>query len=217
MKTALFLLSVVAVAALIPGVSIPGQAPPTFKQALAKMGISSDRQSLYRALHDPRPAVRSVAAAELAEMKDPGTVSQIEPLIANEPDHSVAFTFAQSLNLLGSSVGTARLQRYCSDDSEEFGWRLQAAEDLAQTGNYKCLSSITPYLGSQDTTVQEGVLLYLLHVPEAEARTDSSLGARLLTIADQKADKNMRELAGKVILQIGDDATKATYRAQHPR
>jgi hypothetical protein len=192
------------------------QAPPTIKQALSKLGISTDRTSLYAALRDHRPAARGIAAAELAEMRDYGAVQQIESLLPYEHDKEVRFTFDQSLNILGSQAGTSALEGYCADTTEDVEYRIRASDDLAVTGDYKCISAAADYLTSKDGTIQLWALLYLSKVPAQQLNVPKGLGPNLLSIAKDGSSENLRNLAGKAIMRVGDEGTKSAYLASHP-
>jgi hypothetical protein len=107
-----------------------GQAPPTTEQVLARLGVTLDRSALYRTLHDQRPEARSAAAAELAEMMDVDSIPEMKAAISREQNKQVIFTLTQSLNILGSSEGTVRLEEYCSDPKQPADVRINAATDL---------------------------------------------------------------------------------------
>ncbi len=205
------------VASMVSGTSASGQAPPTLKEGLSRLGISLNPTSLYAALRDPRPAARSGAAAELAEMKEPGAISQIESAMTREKNKEVLFAFAQSLNSLGDSAGTTWLERYCSKTAEAIEDRIRAAIDLQLSGNYTCLSAMTEFLKSKDPAIQQSVLLYMLHIPTLQANSPPTLGPNLLNIVNGGATDYLRHLAGMVVMQIGDDTTRLSYKSQHPK
>lgn len=189
-----------------------GQAPPTTEQVLARLGVALDRSTLYKTLHDQRPEARSAAAAELAEIMDVDSIPEMKAVISREQNKQVIFTLAQSLNILGSPEGTIRLEAYCSDPKQLADVRIDAATDLAYTKNYKCLSSVTQYLTSKDSSLKQSVLLYMLQIPSFQKDSPPGLGHVLMAVAMEDSDPYLRTLAGRVIDQIGDETTKANYR-----
>lgn len=199
------------VASMVPAATAAGQAPPTIKEGLTRLSISLDPVSLYAALHDPRPAARSGAAAELAEMKDPGAAAEIRGAMSREQNREVLFAFAQSLDSLGDLAGSTWLERYCSTPAEAIENRIRAATALQLSGNYSCLPAMTEFLTSEDPAIQQSVLLYMLNIPTIQSNSPKTLGARLLAIANSGTTENLRNLAGKVILQIGDRETRSSY------
>ena len=94
---------------------------------------------------------------------------------------------------------------------------LRAADDLAYTRDYKCLSAAAGYLSTKDSALRQAVLLYMLHIPAYQPDSPPDLGASLLAIAYRDPDPYFRKLAGKVILQIGDAGTKALFASRHAR
>lgn len=210
-------LSALLFASVVGRNSASCQAPPTPKDGLTRLGISIDPTSLYAALHDPRAAVRSAAAAELAEMKDTGAITWIEGAMAQEQNTEVLFTFAQSLDTLGSAAGTIWLERYCSNAAEPVENRIRAAINLQHGGNYTCLPAMTEFLTSKDSAIQQSVLLYMLHIPTLQPNSPPTLGPNLLYLANGGATEYLRHLAGKVLMQIGDEATRSSYQLQHPK
>jgi len=204
-------------APMVSGTLAVSQAPPTLKEGLSRLGISLNPTSLYAALQDPRPAARSGAAAELAEMKDPGAAAQIESAMAREQNKEVLFAFAQSLNSLGDSVGTTWLERYCSNKAEAVEDRIRAAIDLQLSEKYTCLPAMAEFLTSKDPAIQQSVLLYMLHIPNFQPNSPPTLGPNLLYVANGGATEYLRNLAGKVVMKIGDDATRSSYQLQHPK
>jgi HEAT repeat protein len=207
----------VAVSSLLATGLASGQAPPTVEQGLARLGISLDRASLQYALHDPRPAARGAAAAQLAFLKVTDAIPEIEEVIDHEENKMVVFTLAQSLNILGSAKGTIRLESYCSSTDQPPGMRILAASDLSDTGDYKCLAGVTEFLNSKDSGIKQSVLLYMLHIPSPQHDSPANLGPALLAIARGDSDPYFRGLAGKVIMQIGDKSTRSIYRQEHTK
>jgi hypothetical protein len=63
-------------------------------------------------------------------MMDVDSIPEMKAAISREQNKQVIFTLTQSLNILGSSEGTVRLEEYCSDPKQPADVRINAATDL---------------------------------------------------------------------------------------
>jgi hypothetical protein len=88
-------------------------------------------------------------------MMDVDSIPEMKAAISREQNKQVIFTPAQSLNILGSSEGTVRLEEYCSDPKQPADVCINAATDLAYSKNYKCLASIAKCLTSEDSSLRQ--------------------------------------------------------------
>src|SRR5438105_4156378 len=86
-----------------------GHAPPTIEAELQRYHISLSPESLQPALKDSRPAVRSLAAGELAEIKDMTSVPALTQAVQSEQDRYVQLNMAAALVSLGSPNGIGAL------------------------------------------------------------------------------------------------------------
>jgi HEAT repeat protein len=183
----------------------PAKSPEQF---LVEAGVSLDNPSLIRALNDTRPGVLSSAATVLAQ----NHVLEAGPLIVakmrTEQNKQLILTLAQSLNFLGVQEGTKRLEQFCLSNNTERAEQMRAANALALTKNYSCLPSISKYLISGRDDEKLSALLYLSHIPTPQPNEPDFLGQRLLDIASNDPNEEVRSLARRVIAQIGDEATK---------
>jgi hypothetical protein len=69
-------------------------------------------------------------------MMDVDSIPEMKAAISREQNKQVIFTLAQSLNILGSSEGTVRLEEYCSDPKQPADVRINAATDLGVSSGY---------------------------------------------------------------------------------
>ena len=107
------LATLVSVVACGPSVA---QAPPTIEAELNRYGVPVTQLGLRSALRDNRPEVgRSLAAGELAEIKDTSSVPLILKTLEAEKDPSVRFNMATALVSLNSQVGNRVLAHMCDD------------------------------------------------------------------------------------------------------
>jgi HEAT repeat protein len=189
------------------------QGPPkTPEQFLAQAGIPLDTNSLIQALHDKRAGVVAASASVLADRHATNAIPELTSRMEAENNPQLQVTLAQSLNILGAEDGTKLLESICLNRNADSGVRIRAADDLADTGDYHCLAAIASYLNSRRPDEKQAALLYLLKIPSEQDSQPISLGSSLLTIAIHDSDEQFRDLARKVIEQIGDPTTKNALR-----
>lgn len=197
------LATLVSVVARGPGVA---QAPPTIEAELSRYGVPVTQLGLRSALRDNRPEVRSLAAGELAEIKDTSSVPLILKALEAEKDPSVKFNMATALASLNSQVGNRVLAQMCDDASLPEERRLGAASRLVDNGNLNCLSSVEGILRkTTNPSIKANALLIL-----ARAKTiPASLMPRIhnaLTASLQDPDSAVRQYASACIATLGDKA-----------
>ncbi len=182
------------------------QAPPTLEGELNRYGVPLTVEGLQSALRDPRPDVRSLAADELAAMKDAGSVPLIVQTLGVEKDALVRFNMASALLGLHSTAGAKVLSDVCDDRSEPEGHRLEAASRLVDAGDFRCVSSIVDILEkTTDASVRASALLIVAHIKPLPAAFFARIHAALLaSLQDQTTA--VRQYATKCIAALGDKA-----------
>ncbi|HEY5174456.1 MAG TPA: HEAT repeat domain-containing protein [Terriglobales bacterium] len=182
------------------------QAPPTLEAELNRYGVPLTAESLHSALRDERPEVRSLAASELASMKDARSVPLIVQALEGEKNAQVKFNMAAALLSLHSTAGTTVLSDICDDKSEPKGHRLDAASRLVNAGDFRCLSSILDIMEmTRDSSLKASALLIVAHVKPVPASFVPRIHVALLaSLQDQNSA--VRQDASKCIAAVGDKA-----------
>ena len=200
--------SILIVAILLPPVAwlqAPAQqAPPSVEAELLRHGIPLKQLSLQSALKDPRPEVRSLAAAELASRKDGASAPAIIAALGKERVALVAFNMASSLLELDPSVGSKYLARECNDTSRSDDLRLQAASRLVDVQNNSCTSIVESILqNTMDVSRKVSALLILARTqpvtPSFVTRLHPTLVVNL-----RDPDPAVRGYASRCIAAIND-------------
>jgi HEAT repeat protein len=198
---------------LLGGFRCVAQAPPTLEAELARHGVPLTPESLHSALTDQRPAVRSLAAGELAAMKDAASVPLIVKALEKEKDAQVKFNMAAALLSFHSAAGTEVLSHICNDKSGPEGRRLDAASRLVNTGEFQCLSSVLDMLQeTTDSSVKASALLIVAHVKAVPASLIAEVHVALLASLQDESSA-VRYYASKCIAAVGDKAAIPNLQA----
>jgi HEAT repeat protein len=189
------------------------QAPPTIEAALHKYGVSTTRLALQSALTDNRPEVRSLAAGELAEMKDSASIPLMVEVLQQEKDTLVRLNMAGSLLSLGSPVGKRVLLNLCNDTLLSESRRLEAGSRLVDVGDTGCLSSVESILAKTgDAPIKVSALLVLARVkvvPGSLAATTHQLLVKTL----QDGSSTVRQYSSECLVALGDKAASPNLKA----
>ena len=189
------------------------QAPPTIEAELGKYGVPVTQPALQAALKDKRPEVRSLAAGELAEMRDGESTPLIVQALEREEDPLVRFNMAASLLSLDSSVGKRALLHICNNASLPVDRRLEAASRLVNVGNFDCLSSVESILRK---TTEASIKVFALQILAKVKVTRASLAPEIhntLLLSLQDHNSAVRQNASECIAALDDKAAAASLRA----
>lgn len=176
------------------------------RKSSVRYGVPLTVQSLQSALKDKRPDVRSLAASELAEIKDNASVPLITEAMKEEKDAQVAFNMAAALLWVHSAAGNKALVRICDDSSASEDLRLEAASRLVDARDFQCVPSLLGIL--QNTTNpsnKASALLTLAHVTQMPPSLLPSLHTALLASLQDRSSA-VRQYAGERIAALGDKA-----------
>lgn len=189
------------------------QAPPTTEAELRKYRIPATRAALQSALRDDRPEVRSLAAGELASLKDTISTDLIVKALETEKDPVVQFNMALSLLSLEPPVARQYLSKICSDASLPEQRRLDAASRLVDVGDMYCLPFLETVLAeTANPSDKSSALLTLARVRPVPGSLVPQIHAALLASLRDR-DPSVREYAGRCIAALGDKAATADLRA----
>lgn len=168
---------------------------------------------MHSALKDGRPEVRSLAAGELATMKDTASTTLIVKAIEAEKDPVVQFNMAASLLSLEPPVGRQYLSKICNDASLPDERRLDAASRLVDVGDIDCLPFLETVLAeTANPADKSSTLLTLARVRPAPGSLLPRIHPALLASLRDR-DPAVREYAGRCIAALGDKAATADLRA----
>jgi len=112
--------------------------PASIEGALRRHGYALERESLLRGLRDTNPQVRSMAADELAKMRETEAAPAIQEALSRETVIGTRVLMANALAELGVEAGTTELHAICEPSSTHFHARLVAAMDLLDRGDATC-------------------------------------------------------------------------------
>jgi HEAT repeat protein len=193
--TALMVVSLVS-----SGHRLIAQAPPTVEQALQAKGIQTSVMSLRKALRDPRPEVRGLAAAMLAEDKDKNSVPAIHQALMNASSALEKESLAQALVTLGDPEGNIAMQEICQDKKAREDLRLVVASQLADTGDNACVGSVVEILSStNDHSVRQTAMQFLKQHQEVPPNMEHDLQSGLESALQDEIPSN-RQTASECIL-----------------
>lgn len=182
------------------------QAPPTMEAELSRYEIPVTRASLQLALKDKRPEVRSLAAGELAALKDTASAPLITDALEQEKDPQVKINLAAALLLLHSSHGTRTLLQICENAPSPEYLRLNAASKLVDAGDLGCLSSVLDMLQTTtDPSIKASALLTMARVKTMPASILPTLHAVLLASLQDRTSA-VRQYAAECIASVSDKA-----------
>jgi len=183
----LAIVAVLVTAATCQSGAEPGRGgPPSTAQLLRQHRVELTKDSLVRALQDPDPQVRYLAAEKLAE----DGAQDARPFIATAlriekvPDTRVNMAFA--LALLKDENGIASLRSECSDGELPGYLRARAATYLIDLHREDCLDPVLNMLESDtdsDSRTQALSVLPSFHVGQQDSQRIFSAVANAL--ADQ--------------------------------
>jgi HEAT repeat protein len=178
-----------------------GQAPPTIAQALAKESLGTTDEQLYRALRDPRPGVRSLAAGQLAENHNANSVAYLLDALDHENDPLVKANLARALTAFHDRAGMDALVALCKDSTAPGDLRIQSADNLSHLGDESCFPSIVKLDGdTASSPLAQAALLYFLDANKEKVpayRQDDLL--RGLESALQDPAPGIRQAAAQVM------------------
>ena len=168
------------------------EAPPTFEQELARLGIPLTKPSLLRALRSAKPEVRGLAAAELATMKAVDTLPDILRAANEERDDRTRENIAAAATWLGSSEAMSLLTRMCQNASLSASVRQSAASTLFDAGRYDCYSSMAAMMWPSGTPEERVGAMYLLTQLHGRTREQSEEVLRLTLSMLAEPDLRLR-------------------------
>ena len=135
------LLSMSCAVLLSFSLAMMGQPPPAPQVFLAQRGVQFTVPDLRRALANPDPEVRGVAAGALAEMRDVGAIPLLHSALDRELIPRVRISISGALAELDQWQGAASLIHSCRDTQLEATSRLKAANALIEMGSGECSES----------------------------------------------------------------------------
>lgn len=210
MRTNSILCSITVLALLTNAGTAHAQKNPA--DVVRTSGYTTDEAGLIKALTDSRPAVRTQAAALIGFGKYPDAIQPLKKALSSEVDANAKFTITRAEASLGDSDARAQLAAFCAPSHDDL-MRNMAADFLQGIGDNPraCLDWVTEELSSQYAGVRESALLYLGHITALPPQFPDSLQLALLKVAEKDSQAHNRQLAAKVINQIGTDETKASF------
>lgn len=213
--------SKIIIALLTAGMShvtpVFAEGPPGPSDVLRGLKIGLDHASLCKALEDPRPNVRSLAATQLAEDRDKAAIPELKLALDRETATYTAYNLASSLVTLGSAAGQERLNLVCLDTGSPTALRTGSAELLASVAHdFGCSPYMVDLISSPNETAKNEALRYLTRVP-ASYKTLAAFGPPLLAVATSDPNPTSRDLAARALIQLGDDGSKRAWYKDHPK
>lgn len=163
---------------------LAAQAPPTIEQALAEKHIDTSLASLVRALQNPDPTVRSMAAMELASEQHSEEIPAIRDALDRETVTNTCVGIARALAYLHDSDGEKTLTAACLDRTVPPDLRLLAAMSLSAPTD-RCTEAIASQANQSHNPAETmGAVRYLTRKATA-ATVSPRLSQLLLTVAQQ--------------------------------
>jgi len=141
LRSHMILLTLILVFVLIPSTS--AQQPEAqvgsvrlsrFGDLLRELHIELTEPSLLRALKNPNPEIRDLAAMKLAEDKAVDAVPQVKEALEAEKVPRARVNIAVALGLLGDPGGRDELKRLCADENFPPEFRLYAVRYMFDLG-----------------------------------------------------------------------------------
>ena len=196
-------------------IEVQGNAPPTIEQALTRYGVTLTVPALRKALTDARPVVRGLAAAELAEKKDKDSIPLIREALLVEQVPQQRLNLANALSWLGDTEGNRALADMCADPRVPQWFRLRAADQLLDSGDAECLSSVVEILSMQSDSIEPAMRIstldYLARVKTVPVALMPKVHAFLLSgLQDQVAP--VRQSAADCIAALSDQGAAPALR-----
>jgi HEAT repeat protein len=192
-----------------------GNAPPTFEQELTRYGVKLTVPALRKALEDVRPVVRGLAAVELAARKDKDSIPLIREALLVEEVPKQRLNLATALSWLGDPEGHQALVDMCTDPQGPPWFRFSAAQQLFDSLDAECLSSLIDILSIQSDSIEPAMRIstldYLARVKTVPVALMPKVHAFLLSgLQDQVAP--VRQSAADCIAALGDQGAAAALR-----
>ncbi len=188
------------------------EAPPTFTQELARLGVSLNKPSLLLALKDARPEVRGLAAAELAEMKEVDALPDILRAANDERDEQTQVNIAAAATWLGSTEGMSLLGRMCQNASLSALTRQSAASTLFDAGRYECYPGVAAMMLPASSADERIGAMYLLTQLRGRTKEQTEEVLRLTLRMLAEPDLRLRLEASQGLRFLGSPAAIAPLR-----
>jgi len=123
----------------IPQMDWDGAGPrPTIEGDLLRAGYGLSEQALLTALHDSRPAVRSLAVQKIAEEGWKDAIPSILNALSSETALGTRLWLANGLSKLGNEKGTQDIVETCNTQTLPADFRLTAAAFALESHNLEC-------------------------------------------------------------------------------
>jgi HEAT repeat protein len=191
--------------------------PRTTEQMLERRGIQLTVQAVVNALLDPRPVVRSLAAAKLALDKEKDAIPAIVEAFSRETAAGTREFMADALASLGEAQGFETLRGMCSAGDSPRMLKLAAVRSLIRLHDESCVDSLLglmhaeesspPWTPARDSTLNAELSefsVYQFHqLSESQVNEIRNIAARCL--AGRSAE--VRLTAARVLAKFGDAAS----------
>jgi HEAT repeat protein len=178
--------------------------PETFANALKRLNVEVNQESLIQALSDPRKEVRGLAAAELAEMKLTDALPQILKAAQSEMDPFTKVNIAAAATWLGSDDALQMLKGICADRTVPAYVRIDAALNVFYKQDHSCFPSVADIMNHSSEASDRLIALNLASQirPKTEDEERAVFASALDALADH--DIPLRLEACEVFRWIGD-------------
>ena len=186
---------------------------PTFGELLKRHNIELTQPALIRALKNPDPEVRDLAAQKLAEDGATEAIPAIMQALASEKVPWTRMNIAFALAVMGESIGFDTLEDNCRNAYATGGIRAYSAEYLLRFNrdSTTCLSGVLDVMkgGSNGDKMVAATLLPRYHNLSME---DSEKVFAGLAGALHASDPSVRMAAGEALADLGDTRGIAELR-----
>jgi HEAT repeat protein len=180
---------------------------------LREAHIELTEPALIRALKNPNPEVRDLAAMKLAEDKAKDAIPEVKEALAEEKIPRTRVNIAVGLGLLGDPGGRDELKRLCADESFPPEFRLYAVRymfDLGVENDEDCLNAAEAIVQMVDadyhTAGHRGTALELLPRFRGLTPEDSKKVFALVVGRLDDPEPTVRMQAGAALADLGDPA-----------